>query len=112
MTSGEGQNSTKDTTDGEASWDQTDGIKQPWCAHLSRGTDCVELRCRLAGKSCSDIGNVNCRKTYRKIAQMKVCQHAFASNVTIQQEHNEQDAREAMPVVFFCTYKTYLYAQN
>ena len=24
----------------------------------------------------------------------------------------EQDAREAMRVVFFCTYKTYLYAQN
>ena len=23
-----------------------------------------------------------------------------------------QDAREAMRVVFFCTYKTYLYAQN
>ena len=24
--------------------------------------------------------------------------------------HNQQDAREAMRVVFFCTYKTYLYA--
>ena len=24
----------------------------------------------------------------------------------------EQDAREAMRVVFFCTYKMYLYAQN
>ena len=24
----------------------------------------------------------------------------------------QQDAREAMCVVFFCTYKTYLYAQN
>ena len=24
----------------------------------------------------------------------------------------EQDVREAMRVVFFCTYKTYLYAQN
>ena len=26
--------------------------------------------------------------------------------------HKEQDAREAMRVVFFCTYKMYLYAQN
>ena len=26
--------------------------------------------------------------------------------------HEEQDAREAMRVVFFCTHKTYLYAQN
>ena len=25
---------------------------------------------------------------------------------------SEQDAREAMLVVFFCTHKTYLYAQN
>ena len=30
----------------------------------------------------------------------------------IQRVHIKQDAREAMRVVFFCTYKTYLYAQN
>ena len=26
--------------------------------------------------------------------------------------YTKQDARETMRVVFFCTYKTYLYAQN
>ena len=27
-------------------------------------------------------------------------------------DYTKQDAREAMRVVFFCTYKMYLYAQN
>ena len=34
--------------------------------------------------------------------------HKFATT----NSNFEQDAREAMRVVFFCTYKTYLYAQN
>ena len=34
------------------------------------------------------------------------------SIVEILQSKGEQDAREAMRVVFFCTRKTYLYSQN
>ena len=33
----------------------------------------------------------------------------FSNNII---EYRKQDAREAMRVVFFCTRKTYLYAQN
>ena len=38
--------------------------------------------------------------------------HIAKSQKLLMITRKEQDAREAMRVVFFCTHKTYLYAQN
>ena len=40
------------------------------------------------------------------------CDLYYYCNQLFTTAHFKQDAREAMRVVFFCTHKTYLYAQN
>ena len=60
-------------------------------------TSSIEFVACMSSENC-------CAQKYH--VMLSVCH----SIVEILQSKDEQDAREAMRVVFFCTYKTYLYA--
>ena len=46
------------------------------------------------------------------IYNRKALEYTTLSMTNLAESSTKQDAREAMHVVFFCTSKTYLYAQN
>ena len=69
----------------------------------------VGLRNSFKKKNHLHVGEVDSGRNFKI---WEVINAIFIIQLCVRESYIRQDAREAMSVVFFCTRKTYLYAQN